>query len=104
MIHVTTHIAPLHGTPTFGGDKMPGWFKGMEVIICERSLWLADGLAAQCPGFYCPPDRTDCCCWQLLYLQPDFLNQKSLLQELVESCGYLCDFYPKYHCELNFIE
>jgi hypothetical protein len=26
------------------------------------------------------------------------------LQEYIESCGHLCDFYPKYHCELNFIE
>jgi hypothetical protein len=26
------------------------------------------------------------------------------LQELIESRGHLCDFYPKYHCELNFIE
>jgi hypothetical protein len=83
---------------------MPGWFKGMEVIIHERGLWPEDGLPAQCPGFHCPPGRTDCCCRRLLYLQPDFLNQKSLLQELVESRGHLCDFYPKYHCELNFIE
>ncbi|KAJ7161599.1 hypothetical protein C8R46DRAFT_1222770 [Mycena filopes] len=26
------------------------------------------------------------------------------LAELVESRGHICDFYPKYHCELNFIE
>jgi len=83
---------------------MPGWFKGMEEIIRERGLWPAEGLLAQCLGFHCPPGKTDCCCWQLLYMQPDFLNQKSLLLELVESCGHLCDFYPKYHCELNFIE
>ena len=83
---------------------MPGWFKGMEVINCEWGLWPAGGLPAQCPGFHCPPGRTDCCCRQLLYIQPDFLKQQSLLQELVESHGHLCDFYPKYHCELNFIE
>src|SRR6267154_5541526 len=30
--------------------------------------------------------------------------QKPQLQEFIESHGHLCDFYPKYHCELNFIE
>jgi hypothetical protein len=51
-----------------------------------------------------PPGRTDCCCRHILFLQPDFVSQKSQLQELVKSRGHLCDFYPKYHCELNFIE
>jgi hypothetical protein len=32
------------------------------------------------------------------------MNQKPLLQKFVEQCSHLCDFYPKYHCELNFIE
>ncbi|KAI0286505.1 hypothetical protein BC826DRAFT_917758, partial [Russula brevipes] len=36
--------------------------------------------------------------------EPVSVSQKSQLQELVESCGHLCDFYPKYHCELNFVE
>jgi hypothetical protein len=82
---------------------MPGWFKGMEVIIRERGLW-RDGLRAQCPGFKCKEGSTDCCCHRLLFCQPDFVNQKSELEELVESRGHICDFYPKYHCELNFIE
>lgn len=82
---------------------MPGWFKGMEQIIKERGLW-RDRLLAQCPGFKCEPGRTDCCCRRLLFCQPDFVNQKSALEELVESRGHICDFYPKYHCELNFIE
>jgi hypothetical protein len=85
--------------------SMPGWFKGMEIIIRERDLWPAEGdLLAQCPGFRCPPSRADCCCRRILFSQPDFVSQKSQLQELVESRGHLCDFYPKYHCELNFIE
>ena len=85
--------------------SMPGWFKGMEVIIRERGLWPEEGdLLAQCPGFRCPPGRADCCCRCILFLQPDFVSQKSQLQELIESRGHLCDFYPKYHCELNFIE
>ena len=40
----------------------------------------------------------------ILFNQPDFVSQKSELQELIEKRGHLCDFYPKYHCELNFIE
>jgi hypothetical protein len=83
---------------------MPGWFKGMEQIIRERGLWPEQGLLAQCPGFKCENSRTDCCCRRLLFTQPDFIAQKSRLEELVTSRGHICDFYPKYHCELNFIE
>jgi hypothetical protein len=83
---------------------MPGWFKGMEVIIRERGLWPEKGLRAQCPDFKCPPGCTNCCCQRLLFLQPDFITQKSQLEEVITSRGHLCDFYPKYHCELNFIE
>jgi hypothetical protein len=86
--------------------SMPGWFKGMEQILRERDLWpkVGPGLPAQCPDFKCPPGRVDCCCRRVLFLQPDFIAQKSQLEELIESRGHICDFYPKYHCELNFIE
>jgi len=83
---------------------MPGWFKGMEIIIQERGLWPDKGLNAQCEGFKCVPGKTNCCCRRLLFTQPDFVAQKSHLEELITSRGHICDFYPKYHCELNFIE
>ena len=83
---------------------MPGWFKGMEQIIRERSLWPEKGILAQCPGFKCPPGRTDCCCRRLLFYHPDFMAQKSELEEFITARGHVCDFYPKFHCELNFIE
>jgi len=83
---------------------MPGWFKGMVQIIQERGLWPAEGLKAQCQNFHCPLGRTDCCCQQLLFSQLDFINNKLQLQEFIESRGHLCDFYPKYHCKLNFIK
>ena len=83
---------------------MPGWFKGMEQIIYEYGLWPEVGLPAQFHEFKCPSDCTNCCCQHILYLQPDFIAQKSQLAELVESHGHICDFYLKYHCELNFIE
>jgi len=80
------------------------WFKGMKIIIQEHVLWPEGDLPAQCLGFHCSAGCTDCYCWHILFLQPDFVSQKSQLQELVESCGHLCNFYPKCHCELNFIE
>ena len=83
---------------------MPGWFKGMQIIIEERGLWPAEGLRAQCDGFKCAPSRSDCCCRRLLFMQPDFSSQKSQLEEYITSRGHICDFYPKFHCELNFIE
>lgn len=81
--------------------------KGMEVIIRERGLWLVKGMNAQCDGFKCvAAGKTDCssCCCRLLFTQPDFVDQKSHLEELITSRGHICDFYPKYHCELKFIE
>ena len=83
---------------------MPCWFKGMENIIWERGLWPANGLRAECNGFKCVPGCTNCCCCHLLFCQPDFIAQKSQLKEYVTSRGHICDFYPKFHCELNFIE
>ena len=32
------------------------------------------------------------------------MAQKSQLEEFITSQGHICDFYPKFHCELNFIE
>jgi len=46
----------------------------------------------------------NCCCWHILFTQPDFVNQKSHLQEEIEHHSHLCDFYPKFHCKFNFIE
>ena len=37
-------------------------------------------------------------------LQSDFLAQKSALVETIENAGHICIFFPKFHCELNFIE
>jgi hypothetical protein len=52
----------------------------------------------------CEPEAKDCCARRILDLQPDFQEQKSLVQEVIEATGHLCIFLPKFHCELNFIE
>ena len=36
--------------------------------------------------------------------QPDFLQQKTLLEEVGENLGMKIINFPKYHCELNPIE
>ena len=88
-------------------ETFPGWFKGMEQIIHERGLWPTTGacnLLAQCKDFKCKEGATTCCCRRILFTQPDFVNQKSELEEYIVLHGHICDFYPKFHCELNFIE
>jgi len=59
-------------------------------VLSERGLWHS-GLRVESAR-------------DLMGLQPDFQEQKSSLADLVERAGHLADFYPKYHCELNFIE
>ncbi|THV00987.1 hypothetical protein K435DRAFT_656209 [Dendrothele bispora CBS 962.96] len=84
---------------------MPGWFIGSENIIKERGLWPENGLRYACEKT-CFENETNlsCCCRKVLFYQPDFVVQKPAIQEFIEARGHLCDFYPKYHCELNFIE
>ena len=87
--------------------------KGKKTILLERGLWVR-GLTDECStcvneksrGFTGEPDptRSSCCATRILKFQPDFMEQKSRLQELVEGRGHICLFLPKYHCELNWIE
>lgn len=77
--------------------------KGMKQVLHERGLW-RNNMRAECSRPKCDPEATDCCARQLISLQPDFLGQKSSVQEVIEAAGHLCIFLPKFHCELNFIE
>jgi hypothetical protein len=53
----------------------------------------------------CKKCTSDACCGKwILELQPDFQQQKSLMQEVIEAAGHLCNLLPKFHYELNFIE
>ncbi|PLW22371.1 hypothetical protein PCASD_15904 [Puccinia coronata f. sp. avenae] len=45
------------------------------------------------------------CCWsKILSQQSDFVNERPLLQSIIEDAGHVCLFLPKFHCELNPIE
>jgi len=75
-------------------------------VLIERGLW-KDGLNADCK--LCKNkiediNRTDCYTQRIISLQPDFLSQKSALEEIIQEAGHLCIFYPKFDCELNYIE
>lgn len=65
--------------------------KGLKTILTERGLWPAGGL------------RKDDAC-TLVAAQPDFLAQREWLRETIENAGHTVDYYPKFHCELNYIE
>ncbi|SJL08507.1 uncharacterized protein ARMOST_11871 [Armillaria ostoyae] len=103
----------MDGSPQYlyfpAGHELAGQFKGMRVLIQER---IAKGhklqdpmkLKAECKNFKCEKGRTDCCCRRILFSEPDFVNQKSMLEEHCLARGYLVIFFPKYHPELNFIE
>ena len=85
----------------------PGHFKGMATLLEERGFNIK-GLRAQCKTAFAncndPSPTGQCCCRRILYNEPDFAQQKGSLQELIEKEGHICDFYPKFHPELNFIE
>ena len=50
-------------------------------------------------------NNTSNCCWlKIMSQKSDFLNERSLLQTIIEDAGHVCLFLPKFHCELNPIE
>jgi hypothetical protein len=87
---------------------MPKWFKGMQVVLEEHGLFRlrenGKPLNAKCKDFKCGEGATDCCCCHILFNQPDFTCVKSHLEEIITACRHLCNFYPKFHCKLNYIE
>ena len=76
--------------------------KGIKVVLTKCSLYQRD-LQGKCKS-KCDAQKDDCCNKKILEQQPDFLEQKSLVQETIKAAGHLCLFFPKFHCELNFIE
>ena len=115
---------------------------GMETILKERGLLKGGRLSGGCKQCKKEKERGDedrykichranCCMRKIISLQPDFVAQKTRLEEvtcmfhffflifcnlifpffcavsiaqLAESRGHRVIFFPRYHCELNMIE
>ena len=76
--------------------------KGLEVVLTEHGF-KTKGIWAKCRPV-CLISNKGCCLACILSQQQDFVDQISMLEELVTSKGHLCTFLPKFHCELNPIE
>ena len=63
-------------------------------------------LCISCRDHTIKEDPTETCCmFGVVSKEPDFLAQKPWLAEIVENNpGCFIFWYPKYHCELNYIE
>lgn len=82
--------------------ESPDQPKGIKQVLWERGLW-TNRLKLKCQD-KCQIGSNRCCARRLLRMQPDFQEQRSLVQEVIEAADHLCIFLPKFHCELNFIE
>jgi hypothetical protein len=107
--------------------ELVGKPKGMKRILQERGLW-REGMKKQCGrqkkekksfeervfqetieqyqarvADRCEAGK-DCCALRILEAQDDFRGEVSLLETTVVQAGHEVIFYPKFHCELNYIE
>ncbi|CAG8684654.1 6645_t:CDS:2 [Cetraspora pellucida] len=90
-------------------EKLRGKQKGLRQVLEEQKLWPAEKVLLVCKkcSEKCTdngPEKLDCCTHRIMSLQPDFLEQRSLLKEAVINAGHIFERYPKFHCECNFIE
>jgi hypothetical protein len=90
--------------------------KGYETVLKERGRWPNGsakflGVCKLCKkektrGYTGNVDltRRKCSATRMIAAEPDFVEQRSQIEELIRKRGHSCLFYPKYHCELNYIE
>jgi len=76
--------------------------KGLHHVLAERCI-STQRIRGKCKT-KCDLEAIACCRCRILEHQPDFQDQKSLIQEVMKWAHHLCIVLPKFHCELNFIE
>jgi hypothetical protein len=90
-------LKPIMRTTTFGNPPVvqqsmvhDGKQKGLKRIAQERGMY--------------EHGMTKAMLLEVLKLQPDFKNQMPWLKEIVHKSGHAFIYFPKYHCEFNWIE
>lgn len=90
--------------------------KGIKEVLEERGLWdqvanlgKRGGKLMTCE--HCSNTKrtmddpiTNCCATRMLAVQPDFAETTEWMEEVIVSKGHHIIFFPKFHCELNYIE
>ena len=84
-------------------NNLIGQAKGMKRVLQERGLWRPE-LKKQCGAKAQCSQENNCCALRIIEQQVDFLTEESLLEKVIKDAGHEVIFYPKFHCELNFIE
>jgi transposase len=112
-------VQKMHYVYNFGDGLILKFQKGIRTILKERNKFKNNkGHVLKLICNYCKENRwearyraiqdgyiqPECCAAYVLSNEPDFLEQKEWLTEVVEAAGFEAIFYPKYHPELNFIE
>ncbi len=101
MIPSNSPAVHMHGKlqkmTTDGGEV-----KGLQQTL-EQHGFDVNRLKVKCVP-RCPHESEQCCMACLLSQQDDFVNQTSMLEQLIVNQGHLCIFLPKFHCNLNPIE
>jgi hypothetical protein len=90
-------------------QKLRGQPKGIKKVLEERNLWPKKKINLMCKECSkkdadSDPTRLECCARRIISSQPDFLEQRSALEETTIKSGHIFERYPKFHCECNFIE
>ncbi|CAG8484505.1 30080_t:CDS:2 [Gigaspora margarita] len=71
----------------------------LDVLVCSRMT-----LYPKVENKFKFKDVPNCCTRYTLTIEPDFLEQKTLIAKTVEATRHIFELYPKFHCECNFIE
>ncbi|CAB4419561.1 unnamed protein product [Rhizophagus irregularis] len=93
-----------------GNHKLKGKPKGIKQVLTERNFWPEKSICLICEQCSGKQDdnvdlkRLDCCARRIISLQPDFCEQRLILEEALIKAGHIFEHYPKFHCECNFIE
>src|SRR6266481_4772076 len=62
---------------------MPGWFKGMSLILAERGFNEDATPRAQCKGFKCADPKAACCCRRILFISRTSRTRNQLCLSLL---------------------